>query len=364
MQTHGCEVIEKMRTSDYDQIVVGSGPAGAVTALCLARSGARVLLLERESTFSFKVGESLPGSTRPLLNDLGLADLLQKPHHQIQGSASAWVSESLMCQPAIRDPWGPGWRLDRVAFDSALHERAVAAGATLMLGNALKQCHREADRWRVELESGKLITALGLIDATGRKSVVARSLGTVREHGDHLVAHVGLFPADDPDTTTLIEAVPQGWWYGALLPHQMRMAIFFSDGGLDACKLARSKEGFTELLQQTNHLKAETPHTLFSCSANTGWLSDICGEGWLAVGDAAMSFDPLSSQGLLTALYSGKCAAEAILSSDPMAYIRAMEAVFRAYQQHHTTYYAAAQRFATHPFWQRRSEPMAQAAPI
>jgi flavin-dependent dehydrogenase len=39
-------------------------------------------------------------------------------------------------------------------------------------------------------------------------------------------------------------------------------------------------------------------------------LEPLHGNGWLACGDAALSFDPLSSQGLLTALYSGKFASD------------------------------------------------------
>jgi len=34
-------------------------------------------------------------------------------------------------------------------------------------------------------------------------------------------------------------------------------------------------------------------------------FSTATGEGWLAAGDAALSLDPLSSQGLFKALYTG-----------------------------------------------------------
>jgi flavin-dependent dehydrogenase len=46
-------------------------------------------------------------------------------------------------------------------------------------------------------------------------------------------------------------------------------------------------------------------------------LDRFFGEGWLACGDAALSFDPSSSQGLLTALYSGKSAAEGLIKLEP-----------------------------------------------
>ena len=44
-------------------------------------------------------------------------------------------------------------------------------------------------------------------------------------------------------------------------------------------------------------------------TAESALLSPIAGEGWLAVGDAAASFDPLSSHGIGAALWSGELAA-------------------------------------------------------
>src|SRR5947209_19913475 len=41
-------------------------------------------------------------------------------------------------------------------------------------------------------------------------------------------------------------------------------------------------------------------------------LETCKGDGWLAVGDAASTFDPLSSQGIIKGLRSGICAARSI----------------------------------------------------
>src|SRR5438445_13201257 len=46
-------------------------------------------------------------------------------------------------------------------------------------------------------------------------------------------------------------------------------------------------------------------------AAHSALLQPFAGPAWFAVGDAACSFDPLSSQGLLNALYTGLAAAEA-----------------------------------------------------
>ena len=45
------------------------------------------------------------------------------------------------------------------------------------------------------------------------------------------------------------------------------------------------------------------------CAAHSSWIEAASGPGWLAVGDAALACDPLSSQGLFNALYSALMAA-------------------------------------------------------
>jgi len=78
------------------------------------------------------------------------------------------------------------------------------------------------------------------------------------------------------------------------------------------------------------------------------------------VGDAAIAFDPLSSQGLLCALDTGTRAGRAIdhaLAGDagPMAdYARAVGEIYSAYRDGLATCYAAERRWLDRPFWRRR----------
>ena len=96
------------------------------------------------------------------------------------------------------------------------------------------------------------------------------------------------------------------------------------------------------------------------CAAHGAVLDRYCGRGWLAVGDAALSFDPLSAQGLFNALFTGLAGAEAAqrhLQGDQQAlpgYQDQLHAIERAYASHLDASYRQEQRWPQRLFWQRR----------
>src|SRR5690606_11390047 len=104
--------------------------------------------------------------------------------------------------------------------------------------------------------------------------------------------------------------------------------------------------------------------------ANSQRLQDFCGDGWMAVGDAAQAYDPLSSQGMDKALRSGSHAGHMIhyaLTDSPQGvhgldgsnrylhrYHEQQQQLWQAYLSHRDYYYRAHTRWADQPFWQRR----------
>jgi len=92
---------------------------------------------------------------------------------------------------------------------------------------------------------------------------------------------------------------------------------------------------------------------------------------WIAIGDSAVSFDPLSSQGMLTALYSAKLGAEAIffqyfnakkarnkeVTVQPLEIFQQyIEDTFRKYIREKRFFYNKEQRWNNEVFWKRRHE--------
>jgi flavin-dependent dehydrogenase len=86
-------------------------------------------------------------------------------------------------------------------------------------------------------------------------------------------------------------------------------------------------------------------------------------DGWRP-GDASMSFDPLSSQGIFNALYSGMKAGQALQHgtrgdfSFLSSYQQRLRKIYSIYLSNRNAYYSLERRWPNSRFWQRRtSEP-------
>ncbi len=350
-----------------DALIAGGGPGGAAAALVLARAGRRVLLVDATppDPARLQIGESLPPAARPLLRDLGLlAGLESGGHLRSSGTASAWGSARAAANDFVFDPNGSGWHLDRRRFDRSSRLAAAAAGAEVREGVTVGGGTRTAGGWRLRLGDGEEVAARALVDATGRRASLARALGARRERHDRLLAIVGAAPAgaDDLDARTVVEAVPGGWWYTALVPGWRRVVAFMTDSDL-VPPGARTRAGFGAALARTEHVApllagaAIDPQTE---PAHGSRLDPPAGDRWLAVGDAALAFDPLSSQGILTALYTGMLGAQALdafLGGHHAAldrYRERLAAIAAAYRRNRLHAYAGESRWPGSPFWSRR----------
>jgi flavin-dependent dehydrogenase len=374
-----------VRPRTFDVIVAGGGPAGSATAIALARAGRRVLLADPSPArpAALKIGETLPAVAATVLRDLGLHERIEDACVAIRssGTSAAWGGEQPLVQEAIVDPHGHGWHLDRARFDGWLREQARSAGAKLCEGTVAAS--RTADgvqeppAVRVQLgEQGTLapVACRWVVDATGRRAAIARGQGARRQRRDRLVALYAPMrtPADDVDARTRVEATPAGWWYSALVGSGRRVVAFLTDADLVE-PAWRTRSGFRAALDATRHVLPSWPATLASDPATTAAhgsrLMPAAGAGWLAVGDAALAFDPLSSQGILNALITGLQAAAAVdarLRGDGAAigaYERRLAGVWSAYELNRARAYALERRWPGAEFWARRAEGV-QAGPV
>jgi flavin-dependent dehydrogenase len=384
---------QKMTT--WDIVVVGAGPAGAATAATLAKYGWRVLLVERRLSASFTLGETLPPSSIGLVEHfLGDPEAQGFPGHlRTVGNLSVWAGEHVELAEFFFSSTGFGLCIDRVAFDEALRSKAVADGAALFKGSRFESCEfdtDQADGWRVTLASGKgrqHHRARYLVDCSGRTAVVAKTLGVETIHHDGLFAYAQWFSCvgEDDDRYTRIEAAPQGWWYSSRLPsskanESRRLVVFHTDMDLPAARTATSPAGFNRLLHDSNLIASllksrgyRARGAIRGAPAGGQRLTEFCGDAWMAVGDAAQAYDPLSSRGIDKALRTADYAAHMIhyalsdCSQGPSALDRRNEYVsryeegqrqlWRAYVSQRKYYYGVQPRWSEQPFWRRRRHP-------
>lgn len=363
----------------HDVAIAGGGPAGAVAALVLARAGCSVLLVHAAPRHGCAAGESLPPNTRPLLATLGLLPrVLADGHRPSYGNCSAWGSEVLTDHDFIRQLHGPGLQLDRQRFDASLRQAACAAGAVLM--DHTRLALDPLSDWSLKGQHTLVLRSPAgverrscgwLIDASGRTAVLARQLGARRRREHPLLAlqwRLRSATADDRDGRTLVEAVADGWWYSVLLPDGERLAVYLTDADLLDRRRALRPEALAPLLHRTVHLREllvrhdyRPQGRVQGCEACSSRLQSFSGPGWMAVGDAAMAFDPLASKGIASAIHGGLTGAQALLAQwrgDSAALLQwqlRQADIYGVYRTQLQQVYSAERRWRDAAFWQRRA---------
>ena len=371
------------RKTQFDVAVIGGGPAGAVTAREIARYGLTVAVTDRPKPPGEKVGETIPPSSRLLLERMGLLEsFLEEQHLPCYANRSVWGSDQVEERNFITDPHGHGWHLDRDRFDRFLLDAAASAGVRLYSRTSVTHFERQSNGWLQTLQPLNAaeisIHARWVVDASGRASWFARRLGVTRRLDDRLVAFAGFTgPSlnDFEDTTTLVEAARDGWWYSALLRDKRLVVVYFTDSDLIERGDPRSAHNWRLRMRDAYETDARVtrhggavPQKIRVLSAGSACLESIAGDNWLAVGDAAVSYDPLSSCGIATAMASGIEAADAIRGSLGGAdgaiehYAARLHSAYARYAALHSAYYRDAKRWVDRPFWKRRSAQLTASA--
>jgi len=353
-------------------VVAGGGPAGSATALDLSRRGFRVALVEQSAYEKFRVGETLPPEIRRLLTELGVWErFLASEHVESHGIRSAWEMPTARHHDFLYNPYGSGWHVERASFDAMLAGAAADAGAEVIVSGCVTALDEDVNGgWLLTIAAGgKKRSLLGrlLVDATGRKATIARKLGCRVQAVDRLVGAVAVLPRSEAEHWTLIEAVENGWWYSAPLPGDRAVFAYMTDSDL------WRNSSWGELLKQAP-LTSEraTPMKkqprIHIVSAASVLRQPVTGPNWIAAGDAALAFDPLSGLGIYKTIESGLRCSAAIACcfegdrSGMIEYENWAAEGFQSYLSMRRQFYGSVQRWPRSRFWQRRAMLIAPTA--
>jgi len=357
-----------MQARAIDVAVVGGGPAGAVIAMLLARAGHTVVIIDRSTGNRRSMGETLPPVANALLDRLGLADRFSKQRHlPVEGIVSIWGDSAQHVNDFFVSPQGIGWNLNRPLFDTMLLDEAEKAGAQIYRNASLVSCQRlEKGEWNLGIrnkERSARVLAKYLVDASGRTGANAISFLSGRVFADRLIGVARFYACETTSVYPLIEATDEGWFY-SLDTADGYLVIYFSDA--DIHSLGRKTKGdyWKSQIKKAKHTEERLGSAVLLggariITAATSKRTYVTGPGWISIGDAAMSFDPLSSLGIYKAIDSGVRACQSVLgalrqNATCNAYAEWSNQTFNRYMFQRAKIYRQQSRWNASEFWKRR----------
>ena len=307
---------------NYDIIVIGAGPAGAMAARAAAAAGKKTALLERkaEAGVPVRCGEGI--------GHKGLTLTLEPRKEWIKSSVTrACIVSPSGIKVEVGDV-GQSWILDREKMDRDLVNEAVKAGAEFIPSATVVLCEKRADGLYRCITQDREFGARILILADGVESRIARCFGW--------------------NTALEMKDIESGAFCRVYSPYIERDCCYFYTGGAVApggyvwifprgegeanvglgvigskCKGGLPKELLIQFIEQ-NFPKARISDLHCGGIPVGRWVRPLVKEGVMLAGDAARQVNAINGAGIAYSLYAGKLAGEtaakAIIKDKPVNY--------------------------------------------
>ena len=317
-------------TDRWDVVVVGAGPAGATTALLLARAGASVLLVDRARFPRDKAcSEYLSPATTEILERLGggILDAVEgAAHAKLYGMKVVAPCGATMCGRFRGGPRPYSFALPRTTFDTILVAAAAREGAIVREGLTVESVVFDGNTAAgvfARSGNGKRETYRSrvVVGADGLRSVVARRLGLIRSSPPRRVAFAA-HVADVAGIDGVGELHVSERGYVGLGPIGGGITTVALVVPLAAVRDGRRdfRAGFFDELQRFPGLAGRfDPRRLVRDVLAAGpfaqWSRTAVapGGGAVLVGDAADFFDPFTGQGIYAALRGAELLAQCLI---------------------------------------------------
>ena len=333
----------------FDVLVVGAGPGGSITALVLARAGARVALLDKTEFPRDKAcGDLIGPRGLQLLTDLNIA---LPPGPEAGDMLVIGPGGRRVRLPSFSGVTYPGQAraMTRARFDSLLYEEAQGAGATTFLGRADEPLFEGRTLAGFRTSTNDVVRAHSIVGADGATSRVATVAGLVDLERVLWGFAVRTYLEQSVDLPSIAMWEQQRWrplpGYGWIFPGEAGMAnVGLGVGTLStrtgAAVAARLLPEFLTHLHSVGLL--DRPPVDAHGRVLGGWLkmgmvgTTPARKNVLLVGDAAGLVNPLQGEGIAQAMTSGRAAAQALLAGPGQAasaYTRTLARAHLPYQR-------------------------------
>ena len=181
-------------THSTDILILGAGPAGAATALFLAKQGIACTLVDKAKFPRDKIcGDALSGKVVEVLNKLN-PELVSELHQDKQFLGSWGVTFVAPNEQALRVPFitkkenskAPGFIATRLDFDNWLIEKVKQQNTIQLIEETeLRKFTRNELGWLAESKNGLTIAAKLIIACDGAYSTFSKQVGGLVTEPQH-----------------------------------------------------------------------------------------------------------------------------------------------------------------------------------
>lgn len=346
-----------MAEVDFDVAVIGGGPAGSAAASYLAKAGLKCVVLEREIFPRHHVGESLVPASNRVMREIGFiekmdgagfprkygaawtAQVSEKAGYNVDWHGLEGLEDDCHATVRFEERQQEGndriytWHVDRAKFDQMLLQHAHSLGATVYEGVKVQEVDlSDSTMPKIKFTMGNQQMAVKVrvvVDASGRQTLLGNQLKlkTTDPVFNQFALHTWFDGYDrkpmapmghrdgELDNYIFIHFLPltNTWvWQIPISDSVTSIGVVTQKKNFEKSKESREKffwdcvatrPELHKSLKAANQLRPLKEEGDYSYS-----MKQICGDGFVMVGDAARFVDPIFSSGVSIALTSAKLA--------------------------------------------------------
>jgi len=300
-------------TRAYDLIVVGAGPAGSACAITAVRSGARVLLLDKDNFPRHKVcGEFVSSESRHIVDSL-LGDENHFAAPPTITSSRIFLDSRQITIPV--EP--PASSIPRYDLDAALLVAAKTAGVEVCENVLVRDVHN-SDQHNTQQPAFTVTTSAGtftskaVVNASGRWSELTQREALNKRSPDK-TKWIGLKAHFCEESAP--SSVDLYFFHGGYCGVQPINGTSVNACAMVQADVARSLEEVFALNPELQRRSREWVQQFPNVTTSGLRFRDPRTEdrGMLLAGDAAAFIDPFAGDGISLALHGGVMAAQSLM---------------------------------------------------
>lgn len=346
-----------------DVIILGSGISGLVLSTLLTRGKISHVILDRiQKQKPMALAETLPPSAMGLLEELDLISVFtQTAVKKTYGYHALWGSSQLQTVDFFySNPYKYGLKLNKQATLDSLREKVAKSICSYHQLNTIEFSEKEV-LVKISQQNGEtIIEGKWIIDATGRNRALLNVLKIPVQEYDDLMAfscHLPITKHHSLIHEVYTESFAHGWGIVSALSEDKQVMTLFTRKSNGMHQELTQYDYWKTILADTHYLKdflaEKAPDQIIGKKANSSASTSFSGSNWIAIGDAAFTFDPLSSHGITNAVYTAKKAFDLISTSayNSSQHQNDLKAIFKAYLNSKNGMYQSETRWREEDFW-------------